>query len=82
MSGASGYVVEYLANGLWWSTGFGSGVTSDSVTGLNPGTSYAFKVGAENSAGITWANSQSVTTISTPSVVVNHPTAATAYTPV
>ncbi|MGO8745309.1 MAG: fibronectin type III domain-containing protein [Thermoguttaceae bacterium] len=82
VSGASGYVVEYLANGLWWSTGFGSGVTSDSVTGLNPGTSYAFKVGAENSAGITWANSQSVTTISTPSVVVNHPTAATAYTPV
>ena len=62
MSGASGYLVDEWINGAWKQIGnFGSGVTSVSVTGLSPGTTYNFDVAAYNSSGTTWANSQSAT---------------------
>ncbi len=64
MSGVSGYVVDEWINGGWQRIGnFGSGVTSDPVTGLSPGTTYYFNVGASNSTGTTWGNSQSDATL-------------------
>ncbi|HET6880907.1 MAG TPA: C2 family cysteine protease, partial [Pirellulales bacterium] len=82
VSGATGYAVDEWVNGAWKQIGnFNSGVTSVAVTGLNPNTTYYFDVAAYNSAGTTWANYNTVTTPSA-SVAINHPTAATAYSPV
>ena len=66
VSGASGYLVDEWISGAWTQIGsFGSGVTSYAVTGLSPGTTYYFEVAAYNSAGTTWANYQSATTLRT-----------------
>jgi len=64
VSGASGYLVDVWLNGSWMQLGsVGSGATGCSVTGLSPGTTYYFDVGAYNAAGTSWANYRSVTTI-------------------
>jgi hypothetical protein len=79
VSGASGYLVEEWINNAWSQIGsFGNGATADAVSGLSPATTYSFKVGAHNSVGTSWANSQSVAT----NVAIDHPVAATAYSPV
>ena len=63
VSGASGYLVDEWINGAWKQIGnFGSGTTSDPVTGLHSATTYYFDVGAYNSGGTSWAKSQSATT--------------------
>jgi hypothetical protein len=64
VSGASGYVVNEWINGIWQRIGnFGSGVTSDTVTGLSPDTTYYFEVGASDSAGTTWSSAKVATTL-------------------
>ncbi|MGO8752794.1 MAG: fibronectin type III domain-containing protein, partial [Thermoguttaceae bacterium] len=79
VSGASGYLVEEWINNAWSQIGsFGSGVTGDAVRGLSPGAAYTFRVGAYNAVGTSWASSQSVATVA----AIDHPAAATAYTPV
>jgi hypothetical protein len=76
VTGATGYAVAEWINGAWSQIGsFGSTVTSDAVTGLSPGTTYSFIVGASNSQGTSWANSRSATT----GIAVDHPQAAKAY---
>jgi hypothetical protein len=81
VSGATGYLVDEWINGAWWQIGnVNSSVTSGTVTGLTPGTTYWFDVGAYNSTGIRWADPRSATTSVTPTV--DHPAAATAYRPV
>jgi hypothetical protein len=78
VSGASGYLVDEMVsygprsgNGIQpmvviiereQLASLGSGSTDYLVTGLSPGTTYSFEVAACNSAGTTWANSQSTTT--------------------
>jgi hypothetical protein len=63
VSGTSGYVVDELINGTWSQIGkLGSGVKSDAVTKLSPGATYAFEVGASDSAGTSWSSPQNVTT--------------------
>ncbi|MGA2621336.1 MAG: fibronectin type III domain-containing protein [Thermoguttaceae bacterium] len=76
--GASGYQVQESTDGINFSPigKFGSGATRDAVTGLSVNTTYYFEVGASNSAGTTWANSQAATTLN----AIDHPLAATAYT--
>jgi hypothetical protein len=67
VSSASGYLVQQFVNGAWSQiASLGSGVTSYSVTGLNPSTTYSFKVAACNAGGTTWANSRSATTSTSP----------------
>jgi hypothetical protein len=79
VAGATGYLVDEWINGAWSQlAGFGSGTTSDAVTGLSPNTTYFFQVAAYSTAGTSWAPYQCATT----SVVVDHPEAATGYTPV
>ena len=59
VSGASGYLVDELINGGWSQIGsLGSGVSGYTVAGLSAGTTYSFEVAAYNSAGTSWANSQ------------------------
>jgi hypothetical protein len=66
VSGASGYVVDIWLNGAWRQIGNVNSSTSFvSVIGLSAGTTYYFDVGASTSAGVTWANNQTVTTLST-----------------
>ena len=78
---ADGYLVDEWIYGAWRQiASFGNGISGDSVTGLSTGTTYCFDVAAYNSRGISWGNYQSATTSA--AVSVNHPTAATAYTPV
>ena len=82
MAGATGYLVDEWINGAWKQIGsLGSGSTGCTVTGLSPNTTYYFDVAAYNAAGTTWANSQSATTFQN-TVVVDHPAADTAYSPV
>ena len=82
MAGADGYLVDELVNGVWKQIGsLGSGSTGCTVTGLSPNTTYYFDVAAYNAAGTSWANSQSATTFQN-TVVVDHPAADTAYSPV
>ncbi len=81
VSGASGYLVDQWIDGAWSQIGsLGGDATGYSVAGLSPGTTYYFDVAAYNSAGTSWANYQSATTSAL--VAVDHPAAATAYTPV
>ena len=65
VSGATGYVIDELSSpGKWSQIGkVGSSATEYAVTGLSSGATYTFRVGASNSAGTSWANSQSVTTL-------------------
>ncbi len=63
VSGATGYLVNEWTGIAWQQIGsFGSGTTSDALTGLTPGTGYTLSVGAYNSSGTSWANYQGVTT--------------------
>jgi hypothetical protein len=63
VANATNYYVDEWVNGGWARVGtLGSGGTSFAVTGLTPGTTYYFMVGAANAAGTTWANYQAVTT--------------------
>jgi hypothetical protein len=80
VGGATGYQVdEWTASGWVQIANLGSGSTSFAVTGLSANTTYYFDVAAYNDYGTTWAaNWQSATT----GIVVDHPLAATAYTPV
>jgi hypothetical protein len=82
VAGATGYLVDELISGVWKQIGsLGSSSTGCAVTGLSPNTTYSFDVGAYNAASTTWANSQSATTFLN-TVVVDHPAADTAYSPV
>jgi len=82
VTGATGYLVDEWENGAWAQIGsVGSGTTGYAVNGLTANTTYSFQVGAVNGAGTTWANSQSATTLQN-NFVVNHPTAAVAYSQV
>jgi len=64
VTGATGYLVDEWESGAWTQVGSaGSGATSFAVTGLSPGTTYTFDVGASNAAGTNWANSQNATTL-------------------
>ncbi|MGO9108638.1 MAG: fibronectin type III domain-containing protein [Thermoguttaceae bacterium] len=74
VSGASGYLVQQLVNGAWSQiASLGSSATSYAVTGLSPGTAYSFEVAACNSAGTTWASSQSATTTTESWRSIGHP---------
>ena len=64
VSGARGYLVDEWVNGTWSQIGsLGSGATGDAVTRLSPDTTYYFDVAAYNSAGTSWANYRSATTL-------------------
>lgn len=79
-SGATGYLVNEWVGGNWKQiASLGSGTTSYTVAGLSPNTSYSLQVGAFNSLGTTWANSQSVTTSAAVTQTFVHPAAAVAY---
>jgi titin len=79
VAGASGYLIDEWVNGAWqqianlpnYSTS--APITDYLVTGLNPGSTYYFDVSAYNASGVSWANYQSVTTVSLP---VRRPVAA------
>ena len=63
VSARTGYLVNEWTGIAWQQIGsFGSGTTSDALTGLTPGTGYTLSVGAYNSSGTSWANYQGVTT--------------------
>ena len=82
VAGATGYLVDQWINGAWTQVdSLSSGSTSYAVTGLSPNTTYYFDVAAYNAAGTTWANYQSATTFQN-TVVVDHPAADIAYSPV
>ncbi len=82
VAGATGYLVDQWINGALAQVGsLSSGSTSYAVTGLSPNTTYYFDVAAYNAAGTIWANYQSATTFQS-TVVVDHPAADTAYSPV
>ena len=82
MTGATGYLVDEWVNGAWKQiASLGSGTTSYSVTGLSAGTTYYFDVAACNAAGTTWANVPERHD-QRDGDTVDHPAAATAYTPV
>jgi hypothetical protein len=63
--GASNYVVDEWVNFLSMEQLATLPSTSSgySITGLTPGTSYTFLVGASNASGTTWAYYQSVATL-------------------
>ena len=80
VSGASGYLVEELSNGVWSQIGNAySGVRVYAVGGLSAGTTYSFEVGAYNLAGVSWSRFQTATTAA---ATAGEPAAATAYTAV
>ena len=81
VAGATGYLVDERINGVWTKIASAGSSGSYAVTGLTASTTYFFEVGASNAAGTTWANYQSTTTFQN-SVVVDHPAADTAYSPV
>jgi len=82
VSGATGYLVDELENGVWTQVGSaGSGSTTYTVNGLSPNTTYSFSVGASDAAGTTWANSRSAPTFQN-NLVVNHPAASYSYSAV
>jgi Calpain family cysteine protease/Fibronectin type III domain len=76
---ATSYQVEIVSGGRWEQLGSLSGsATGCAVTGLSANTTYDFDVVASNAYGSTWGNQQFATT----GIAVNHPAAATAYSPV
>ncbi len=83
VSGATGYIVDELVSGGSKQLTNAAFSTSFSVTGLSANTTYSFEViayqntasGALSNLG-SWSNQASATT----GIVVDHPTAATAYT--
>ncbi|MBV8610893.1 MAG: fibronectin type III domain-containing protein [Singulisphaera sp.] len=82
VAGATSYVVDRWTGSAWTQVAsLGSGSTSYAVNGLSPNTTYYFEVAASNAAGTTWANYQGATTFQN-TVAVDHPAAATAYSPV
>ncbi len=82
-AGATSYLVDELINSSWTQIGSqGSGSTSYAVNYLSAGTTYSFKVGASNTVGTTWSNVASAKTLFPTPVVVDHPAADTAYSPV
>jgi hypothetical protein len=82
VAGASRYVVEGFDNGVWTRVGdLGRGSTGETISGLIPGTTYNFRVGAFNAKRTTWANGVSVTTFQS-NDFANNPTALVAYSPV
>lgn len=82
VSGANRYLIDEWVNGQWKQIGnFGSNVDAVAVNGLNPHTTYNFDVGAEGSAGVAWANYNTITTRSA-TVTIKEPSAASAYSPV
>ena len=54
VSGATSYAIDEYINGAWKQIGTTTG-TSYAITGLSPGSTYYFDVGASNSAGTTFA---------------------------
>jgi hypothetical protein len=80
VGGASGYLVDEWTGSSWVQiANLGGGSTGYAVTGLSANTTYYFDVAAYNAYGTTWAvNWQSAVT----GIVVDHPSSATAYTPV
>ena len=82
VAGATSYFVDQWTGSAWTQVAsLGSGSTSYAVNGLSPNTTYYFEVAASNAAGTTWANYQGATTFQN-TVAVDHPAAATAYSPV
>src|SRR5208337_2473390 len=82
-AGATSYLVDELINSSWTQIGSqGSGSTSYAVNYLSAGTTYSFKVSASNTVGTTWSNVASAKTLFPTPVVVDHPAADTAYSPV
>jgi hypothetical protein len=78
----SRYLVAELDNGLWTEVAsVGRGSTSDTVNGLNPGTTYTFTVGASEGQHVVWANDQTATTLQSAAAACN-PAALVAYSPV
>ncbi len=76
---ATSYQIDIVSNGRWSQIGnFNGSTTGCLVNSLNANTTYDFDVVASNSYGSTWGNQQFATT----SIAVNHPVAATAYSPV
>jgi hypothetical protein len=83
VSGATGYQIDEWVNNAWKQVGsVGAATTSFAVTGLSAGTSYYFDLAASNSAGTTWANYQSATTLQSGGTTLNEPTAAYGYSAV
>jgi Calpain family cysteine protease len=80
VGGATGYLVDQWNGSSWVQiANLGAGSTGFAVTGLASNSTYYFDVAAYNAYGTTWAvNWQSAVT----GIWVDHPTAATAYTPV
>jgi hypothetical protein len=80
VGGATGYLVDEWTGSQWVQiANVGAGSTGFAVTGLASNTTYYFDVAAYNAYGTTWAvNWQSAVT----GIWVDHPAAATAYTPV
>ena len=82
VASANGYFVAEWTSGNWTLIdSAGNCNTSFKVNGLSPSTTYYFDVGAFNAAGTTWTSYRSVTTFQN-EVVVNHPAAASRYSPV
>ncbi len=68
VDGASGYLVDEWVNGAWQQiANLDSNWGGWAVTGLHAATTYAFKVGASNSSGATWANTSILTWPAAPS---------------
>jgi hypothetical protein len=62
VAGATSYAIDEFIAGTWEEIGTaGSGTTSFTVSGLTPGGTYQFMVGAVDSSGTTWSTAQSIT---------------------
>jgi hypothetical protein len=67
VTGATGYLVQGLINGQWQSYTFGnsttlaSNFTGCSISGLTPGTSLSFRVGAITPQGTFYSNTITIT---------------------
>jgi hypothetical protein len=76
---ATSYQIEIVSNGRWSTIGnFNSSATWCYVNHLSANTTYDLDVVASNAYGSSWGSQQFATT----GIAVNHPTAATAYSPV
>jgi len=76
---ATSYQIEIASDGRWTQIGnFNRRVTGCFVNNLDADTTYDLDVVASNSHGSSWGNQQFATT----GIAVDHPAAATAYSPV